>query len=32
MFLALPLIPLLSSWESSMKQVHDADELEEACS
>ena len=24
--------PLLSSWEGSMKQVHDADELSEACS
>jgi hypothetical protein len=25
-------IPLLSSWENSMKQVHDADQFKEACS
>ena len=26
------IIPLLSSWENGMKQVHDADEFKEACS
>ena len=25
-------IPLLSSWENGVKQVHDADEFKEACS